>query len=118
MGDYLNHLTARVSGIQAAVRPRLPSLFEPPQGLTSSRISSMFPARRAEHEEASETVEKVSTALTAPVAEPQIPAVREKPTTTELPVIRMRHDEGKESRPASAQPPPEHRLVVHTKRAI
>jgi hypothetical protein len=46
MGDYLNHVAARVSGLPAAVRPRLPSLFEPPKPLASTRLSSVFNARR------------------------------------------------------------------------
>jgi hypothetical protein len=41
MGDYLTNLTARVSGVQPAVRPRLPSLFEPPTSLPTPRLASL-----------------------------------------------------------------------------
>ena len=77
----------------------------------------MFPARRPEHEEAPEAVEKSSTVLKAPTAGPQIPIVHEKPTTV-TPVIRMEHNEGTEPQPASAQPPLERTLVVRTRHAI
>jgi hypothetical protein len=51
MGDYLNNVAARVSSRAPAVRPRLPSLFEPPAAHASTRISALLSRAHRERED-------------------------------------------------------------------
>lgn len=115
MGDYLNHLTGRVSGVQAAVRPRLPSWFEPPRGLAATRLSYIFPARRAEREEAA-PIEDFSSTIAA--STPQVPAKEEKPATVTPAIIFSQHDQRPhkpDPQPASLQPATESPRTVRTR---
>jgi hypothetical protein len=66
VGDYLKSVAARVSEKESALRPRLPSLFEPPKGLASARVSAIVPARADEREESAQGSGGVSTAATPP----------------------------------------------------
>ncbi len=102
MGDYLNQLTSRVSGTQAAVRPRLPSLFEPPRGLAATRVSSLFPAQPQPREEAP-LVEDLSTRSTLSDQRPQIRAAYEKPASASR-LITLSQHEPKPDKPALPHP--------------
>jgi hypothetical protein len=118
MGNYLNRLTARVSGTQKAVRPQLPSLFEPPTGLKSARIASMFAARRERPEEESPAVENTPRTVVTGRSAPQAPPAQEKPALPALPVTFKEHSEKVEPQPAVTQPSMQSRPMVRTRQVI
>lgn len=115
MGDYLNHLMGRVSGVQAAVRPRLPSWFEPPRGLAATRLSYIFPPQRAEREE-TQRLEEFSSTIAAPI--PRLPARQERSATVTPAIILRDPAHGplkSDPQPLSAQPGTERPPIVYTK---
>jgi hypothetical protein len=80
MGDYLNNVAARVSGTRTAVRPRLPSLFEPSPALASSRLSSLVNLHREGdrlHSVAEEVEVPAPPPSTRPASTPRFHQVRE-----------------------------------------
>ena len=74
MGDYLTNLTARVSGVSPAVRPRLPSLFEPPAALPPARLASLVSQLHRDREHLQSETEEVEAptpaSSLAPAAQP------------------------------------------------
>lgn len=70
MGDYLRNLTARANGAPAAVRPRLPSLFEPAPVAASMRVSSLAGLRRPREAqmEVTDEMEIAQPATSAPLS--------------------------------------------------
>ena len=125
MGDYLNHVAARAVGTAESVRPRTPSLFEPPAAAQSPRLA-VLPRLRAERESGPE-IEMPGTeqrAAEAPAPATRLDVQRAAAPVLEQAVRRETPTVDREARPASrlaerlpvVTPPPA--ILRETARAV